>query len=337
MRLLPILVGAGLAAAAVAGGLVFTYTQQITAIEPGAEAPIELRIAKGLSRKGVGHELVKQGLVRNLTIWRVYLRLHPEAPAPKAGRHALSKSMDLGQILVALAQKPLSDDQPLTMVEGWRLSDADEALAKAGKIKAGAYQRAASQVDAYDIAFAVEGTDLAGYLLPETYMMPPGPLDVKNLVQRQLDAFFTRFVKPNEEAIEASGRSLRQIVIMASLLEREEPNPENRPMVAGVLYNRLDAEHPLGVDATSRFGLDDWSNRRLFLAKLRDPNDPYNTRLRPGLPPGPIGAPSLDALNAALKPKKNAFWYYLHDQDAKIHFAKNAKEHEANRHRYNVW
>ena len=99
----------------------------------------------------------------------------------------------------------------------------------------------------------------------------------------------------------------------------------------------MDANSPLGVDATSRFTLDDWSDRRKFLAKLRDPNDPYNTRLKAGLPPGPIGAPSLDALLAALRPKASNHWYYLHDADKQIHFARNAAEHEANRRKYNVW
>ena len=110
-----------------------------------------------------------------------------------------------------------------------------------------------------------------------------------------------------------------------------------RPAVADVMYKRLDKGTPLGIDATSRFTLENWNDRRAFLKKLRDPNDLYNTRLRPGLPPGPIGAPSIESLIAALRPEKNPYWYYLHDAKQRIHFARTAAEHEANRKRYNVW
>ena len=91
------------------------------------------------------------------------------------------------------------------------------------------------------------------------------------------------------------------------------------------------------MDATSRYTLEKWNERKPFLKKLRDPGDPYNTRLKEGLPPTPIGAPSLDSLVAALRPVKSKYWYYLHDADQNIHFARTAEQHEANRKRYNVW
>ncbi|MCK6549951.1 endolytic transglycosylase MltG, partial [Myxococcota bacterium] len=119
--------------------------------------------------------------------------------------------------------------------------------------------------------------------------------------------------------------------------EREEPTPSLRPQVAGVLYRRLDAKTPLGVDATSRYKLAEWNDRKSFLVALRDPADTYNTRLRAGLPPGPIGAPAIESLMAALRPEKSEYWYYLHDADRNIHFSRTAEEHEAARRKYNVW
>jgi UPF0755 protein len=104
-----------------------------------------------------------------------------------------------------------------------------------------------------------------------------------------------------------------------------------------VLYKRLDRGMPLGVDATSRFTLDDWDDRQAFLKMLLDKNDPYNTRHRAGPPPGPIGAPGLLSLTAALSPQPTESWYYLHDKQGQIHFARSLKEHEANRHMYGVW
>jgi hypothetical protein len=97
------------------------------------------------------------------------------------------------------------------------------------------------------VPFALQADSLAGYLLPDTYRVPApdGELAVDRLIQTQLDAFWKRFAEPRADAIAASGRSLHQIVIMASLLEREEPKPEVRPKVAGVLYKRLDSNTPL--------------------------------------------------------------------------------------------
>jgi UPF0755 protein len=93
----------------------------------------------------------------------------------------------------------------------------------------------------------------------------------------------------------------------------------------------------LGVDATSRYTLETWNDRRAFLRNLKNPNEPYNTRLRGGLPPGPIGNPGRTAIEAAMVPEASDWWYYLHDSDKGLHPARNAREHAANRRRYNVY
>ena len=321
---------------AVGGGYAY-YLQAInTPRAPTAESVV-VTVPKGTTLSALGPKLIQEGLLTDATIWKVYLKLNPQVPSPKAGKHRLSGAMTIPELVAALGDKPLSEDEPLTMVEGWRLRDADEALSAKGLIKPGTYLAAARRTSAYDIKFDFAGRDLAGYLLPETYMVPKGALDAEKLIQRQLDAFYERFVQPNQAKLAQSGRTLRTVVIMASLLEREEPNPKNRQDVAGVLFKRLDARTPLGVDATSRFTLDNWNDRRAFLKKLRDKRDPYNTRVKVGLPPGPIGAPSLDALRAALSPKKNPYWYYLHDRKGRIHYARSLKGHERNRKRYNVY
>ena len=176
---------------------------------------------------------------------------------------------------------------------------------------------------------------LEGYLLPETYMVNPDDWDTKEFIQRQLDMLATRFYEPHRG--EFAERGFADVVIMASLLEREEPNPNNRQLVAGILWKRIDHDWNLGVDATSRYTLDKWNDRRAFLKKLRDPTDKYNTRLRSGLPPTPIGSPSIDSLEAALSPTDSKYWYYLHDSKQTIRPARNVAEHEANRKKYNVY
>ena len=156
-------------------------------------------------------------------------------------------------------------------------------------------------------------------------------------MQRQLDLFHKQFSEPYANEIKASGHTLHELVIVASMLEREEPKPENRPTIAGIIYKRLALKFPLGIDATSRYPLDDWNDRSAFLKRLRDAADPYNTRLRPGLPAGPIGSPNLSSLLAALRPVSSEWLYYLHDKNHDVHFGRNAVEHEANRKQYDVY
>ena len=99
----------------------------------------------------------------------------------------------------------------------------------------------------------------------------------------------------------------------------------------------MDSSWNLGVDATSRYTIDKWNDRKAFLVQLRDPSDPYNTRLRGGLPPTAIGNPAIDSLTAALSPTESEFWYYLHDSQQVLHPSRNSAEHEAYRRKYNVY
>lgn len=307
------------------------------AVAPVDGEPVIFTVTKGATLRAIGERLAEVGLIESAFYWQLYNRLHP-GPGAKAGRHALRRDMSLRQLRAAIAENPLPEDEPLTIVEGWRLRDIDAELTRLGRIEAGAYLRAASEPVRFSLRFPLEGAqDLEGYTFPETYMVPPGPLDVEKLIQRQLDAFAERFYLPHQEELAKQKRTLRELVVMASMLEREEPKPALRPEVAGILWKRLDASWALGVDATSRYTLDDWSDRKKFLKQLRDETDVYNTRLRLGLPPGPIGAPSLPSLVAALRPVESPYWYYLHDKDQNIRFAKDAAGHEANRKKYNVY
>jgi UPF0755 protein len=203
-------------------------------------------------------------------------------------------------------------------------------------IEAGEYSAKAKDPSSVELPFEVAGlTTLEGFLLPETYRVDPNRFDVTDFIERQINTFWERFAKDKGAALDHRG--FYNVVIMASMVEREEPDPGLKPMVAGILWKRLDNRWNLGVDATSRYSLEKWNDRRAFLKQLRDPDDPYNTRLRGGLPPTPIGNPSLESLEAALNSESSPYWYYLHDSKGLMHPARSAQEHEANRRRYNVY
>jgi len=301
----------------------------------GSVAPVEFVTPKGATGRSIGKSLSDQGLIKSALVWRWYLWRRGGLKA-KAGRHRLSATMALSEIAAALEANPLAEDEPFTVVEGWRLRDVDAALVQAKVIQPGTYVSAASKPADFHAPFPLPPDSLEGFLYPETYRVERDSFDVKKLIQRQLDFFTERFYAPNKDEIAKSGRSLAQLVTMASLVEREEPVPAQRPLIAGILWKRFDKGFQLGVDASSRYKLTEWNDRDAFLKALRDRDDLYNTRLRKGLPPGAIGAPAIDSLLAALRPTVSDYWYYLHDSLHTLHPSKNAGEHERLRAKWGV-
>lgn len=304
------------------------------AVDPSDDAPVVFEVPKGATGGGLGARLEGAGVISSEFNWKVFLRRGADASCIKAGKFELKKSMTMNEILAALCGPPLADDVPFTVVEGWRIRDIDQALADLGWITPGAYAEVATK-KAVDLPFPIESPTLEGYLYPETYKVPNGQVDVKRLIERQLQTFQERFLKNHPDGF--GGRSLHEIVVVASMLEREEPKPQNRPIVAGIIYKRLDSNFGLGIDATSHYKLADWNDRPGLLRALKDEDDPYNTRLRKGLPPTAIGNPVVVSLEAAVKPEKSPYLYYLHDKDGNIRPARDAAEHERNRQKYGVW
>lgn len=293
---------------------------------------VVFEVPPGSAASTLGDDLEGAGLAVSEFQWKMFLR-GTDGSCLKAGKFELRKDMSLTEVMTTLCGPPIPDDVPFTVVEGWRIRDIDAALAEKGWIEAGEY--AALALDkAVDAPFEVTSPTYEGYLWPETYMVrPPPAFEPEDLIARQLATFKERFLDSHE----LGGKPLHDVVVMASMLEREEPKPTQRPIVAGILWKRIDNGWQLGVDATSRYELENWNDRSAFLKKLRDPEDAYNTRVHKGLPPTAIGNPTLASLEAALEPKESPYWFYLHDGSGTFHGGKDATEHEANRKKYNVY
>ncbi len=269
-KLLFVFLGLVVLGGAAAGGT-FLWAEKATATPLVAgEAPEVLFVVKkGVSARALGQELQTQGLIGDARLWRFHLWRRGGLSA-KAGRFKLRASMSMPQLATALEGNPLPEDVPFVMIEGWRLRDTDEALTSKGLIKAGEYIAAASRPERFKAAFPLPVSGLEGYLYPETYGVIREGFNVEAFIQRQLDTFGERFYELHKDEIGKGKRSLHDIVVMASMLEREEPVPDQRPLVAGILWKRIDKGFPLGVDATSRYELAEWNDRKEFLKKLRD-------------------------------------------------------------------
>ena len=306
---------------------------------PGDPTEQFFAVPKGATASGLADKLVDAGVVDARWKWRWWLRSQ-DGTCVKAGRHPLRPDMTKAEVLTSLCAAPVPITEDFTVVEGWRIREIDGALAARGWIEAGAYATVASAPAALTgckVPMPLPADTLEGYLYPETYRVEVEGFTAAAFICRQLETFAARFATPRAEALAASTRSLAELVVMASMIEREEPNPANRPLIAGILWKRLDSRWNLGVDATSRYTLADWNDRDAFMVKLRDPADPWNTRLRPGLPATPIGNPGVVALDAALAPVVSDYWYYLHDSTQTLHPSRSVAEHERFRKTYSVY
>lgn len=308
-----------------------------SSVAPGSgEGEVEFEVPKGSNATSVRAALLKAGLIDDELVFR-YTVWSRGGLKLKAGKFKLDKKLSPMALCGELEKPPMAEEEPFVVVEGYRIRDTDEALAAAGRAEPGAYIKAASSGAGYTAPFKLPEGTLEGYLYPETYRLPKGKIDPRLLVQRQLEQFAARVYTPLAAEVARSKRSLHDLVTMASMLEREEPTPSNRPIVAGILWKRIDLGYPLGVDATSRYELAEWNDRKEFLKKLRDEGDAYNTRHKKGLPPTPIGAPTQVSFESALKPTASDFLYYLHDAQKQLHPSRNAAEHEALRKKYDVY
>lgn len=165
-----------------------------------------------------------------------------------------------------------------------------------------------------------------GYLFPDTYTF--FPWSTPESVFESLTTNFDKKIEPLQSDIKKSGRSLSDIIIMASIIEKEANGENDRELISGILWNRIDAGIALQVDAPFIYLLGKESSE-LTRADLAT-KSPYNTYVNKGLPPTPINNPGLAAISAALHPQKSKYFYYLHDKDGNIHYAKTFSEHKKN-------
>lgn len=181
-----------------------------------------------------------------------------------------------------------------------------------------------------DKAFLIEARKYEGYLFPETYFFNPdvNPDEVISEMKGQFD----EKVAPLMDAIATSTHSLEKIIILASILEEEANNTEDRRMISGVLWNRTDIGMPLQVDAPFYY-LFGKTSSQLTVSDLAT-TSPYNTYKNKGLPPGAISNPGLDAIKAALYPTPSKYLFYLADKKGVTHYAITHEEHVENKFKY---
>ncbi len=192
------------------------------------------------------------------------------------------------------------------------------------KLSGNAYA-AASKSAPVPAAFAKDAKGTEGFLFPATYEFTPKTTSAQ-LVDDQIEHFETNWAKVDLAAAKKKNLTPYDVLIIASMVEKETIAPDERPKVAAVIYNRLKAGMPLGIDATIRYGLDVPGTEPLRVSQLES-DSPYNTRNRTGLPPTPIANPGLASMQAAAHPAKVDYLFFVRKPD-KVHHFFTASESE---------
>lgn len=271
-------------------------------------------IAKGSSASQVGNKLESAGLIKNALAFKIYIQFTGQSGKLQSGQFKLSPALSLFQNINALFSGPI--EIWVTIPEGFR---HEEVAVKV--------TTALGKDTAFTNEFLLASKGKEGYLFPDTYLFP---LDVMaTAVEKKMTDTFSE--KTLGLIPKDSNLTFSEAVTMASLIERETKGDVERPVVAGIILNRIRIGMPLQVDAAVQYAVGNSKNwwPVLSLADLKI-NSPYNTYKFTGLPPAPIANPGLSSLKAAFNPEITDYLYYIHDPTGQIHYAKTLTEHNAN-------
>ncbi|MBU6423681.1 MAG: endolytic transglycosylase MltG, partial [Chloroflexi bacterium] len=283
------------------------------AVDPSAQ-PHGFEVLPGETAAVVAQRLQDDGIVRDRLALLLVLYDEGRADDLQAGIHPLSAAMTTREVAQALVTSSPGQQVTLRIIDGWRLSEIAAAVAKVfPKISSDAFLKAA--VVGTHTQPALAGLDpklpLEGFLYPDTYFFKPDA-SADTIVDTLLDTFEAKAGGRLSAAAAEQGRSVYDLVKLASIVEREARDRKESPRIAGVYANRLRIGMMLDADPTIQYAVGQW--RELTLADLKV-DSPYNTYTHLGLPPTPICSPGIDALKAAAAPEKNDYLYFVAKND----------------------
>jgi len=307
------------------GWLVTVYPESRVPVR-GRVVALNVDASRPLSE--LGARLQAEGLVQNGRLWTLYARALGAGPQLRHGEVMLRDSMTARQLLQRVAQGFGSVELTLTLPEGFDRFEIADRLSRWGVCERRAFL-AATEDPALLARRGIEGDSVEGYLFPDTYAFEDGT-DAREVVDRMLEnadrrwhAIDAELVDPRRLAFEP-GWGRHQIVILASIVEREAHVARERPRIAGVFVNRLrDPEfrpHRLQADPTVGYGCRmqpelascaAFDGRRITRTMTSDPLNRYNTYRHEGLPPGPIANPGRSSIEAALAPESHRLFYFV--------------------------
>jgi UPF0755 protein len=295
-------------------------------IPPSQVASIKvICIKKGMPLKKISEELEREGIIRNRHFFVLITTLLGKKAQVKAGEYELHDRMLPLEVLDSLVKGQVKHHL-VTIPEGYTLSQIAQLLEDLNIVeKKDFLQKASSPALIASLGLShLAGSTLEGYLFPDTYhlMQEMDPEDVIQMMVHRFKKVFGSDLAQNKSSLEISER---EAVIIASVIEKETPLPEEKPLVSAVFHNRLKRKIPLQSDPTVIYGIKNFDGN-LTKEHLLMPT-PYNTYLISGLPPTPICNPGKDSLLAAIHPASVPYLYFVSKNDGSHFFSSDIEEH----------
>lgn len=319
---------------ALAAGGTWLYTSVQQSYKGYSEPETFVEITPGSSPGRMAQQLADAGVVRNTTAFRAAVWLRGAGRRLQAGEYRFDTAMTPAEVVDKIARGDVYL-QPLTFREGLTIRQMAQLFEEKGFGASKEFIAAAKHASAIR-ELDPQATDLEGYLFPDTYALPRKTTG-EQLVGRMVGRFEQSLTPEIRERAAARGLSVRQLVTLASLVEKETGKGDERPLVAAVYANRLKIGMGLQCDPTVIFALERAGryDGNLTRADLQF-DSPYNTYRYAGLPPGPIAAPGKASLEAAASPADVPYIYFVSKNDGSHAFASTLDEHNRNVHQWQV-
>ncbi len=300
-----------------------------------------IEVQEGENLQSIAPKLQSSGLIQNVDTFRIYLKLESPDVNLQVGTYQIPTGLNVPELLVKFSEGPQIFSVTAVIPEGLRIDEVTEILVSAfGHIETPLFIKSefesivnnpsSPKLEADVLNFISEiGWEyptLEGLLFPDTYNFgyDASASDVANLLVKTLMS------RLEANGVSDSGRlnSLAEVINLASIVEREGTNSQDKRMISDIFLRRLETGYSLGADAPILYPLKRWSPPPTA-AELQDDN-PYNSRLRLGLPPTPIANPGIDAILGVLNPTSNEFLYFIHGSDGLPYYARTFSEHQNN-------
>ncbi len=280
------------------------------ALDPSSTATLTVTIESGSTTADIGQLLVDNGIIESVDEFKLWSRINGYDSSYQAGIYTLSPSMSYEEIATIIVSGQV-DTFTFTIPEGYTLDQVADALSEMGLVDRDVFMDLLVNGD-FDYDFLEDAQDnenrLEGYLFPETYTLPVGSTE-EDIINVMLAQFQQAVDSEAYAKAEALGYTMNEIVIIASIIERESMVDEERPLVASVIYNRLSQGMLLQMCSTIQYILGE--PKAVLTTADTQIQSPYNTYLYAGLPPGPICSPGIASINAALNPEDTDYLYFV--------------------------
>jgi UPF0755 protein len=287
---------------------------------------IAVNIPANATTEKIGQVLYNKGLIRSPFFFEAYTRVKGLDGRLRAGEYMMSPQLTLKEIVDRLAAGKVTT-YSFTIPEGYGIQQITDLLRSKGFIdpdKFAFYLKNGSY--SYSFLQGLPGGEnrLEGFLFPATYQITKGATE-ERIIDRMLKKFSQAYTAEMAGEAKARGLNTLQVITLASIVEKEAKLDSERPVIAGVLYNRLAKGMLLQVDATVQYALG--THRERVLYRDLEVDSPYNTYKYKGLPPGPIASPGLSSIKAVLEPASHDFLYYVAKPDGSHAFSRTLAEH----------